>query len=337
MIRAGIFGATGYAGYELVRILERHPEAGIAFASSETYAGKRYSDVYPCTYDHTLVTPDDAPLDAADVVFLCTPHGASALFAQRVLASGARCVDLSADFRIRDVDTYESCYCEHPCPELIGDAVYGLTEIYREQVAASRLVANPGCYPTGPLLALHPLLVEGALADERVIIDAKSGVSGAGAKPSTTTHFVSVAGNLSVYKVGRVHRHVPEMEQELSCFAGKPVRVTFAPHLLPVPRGILSTIYVTLGSAWDEARVLSLWADAYTGEPFVQVLPGGQTASLAHTVHTNRCALSIVPAGGDGEFVIVTSIDNLLKGASGAAVQNMNAMFGVDETAGLNV
>ena len=335
MIRVGVYGDSAYSGYELVRIFQRHPGVKIVFAASQTYAGISYSDVYPCPYDHVLVAPGQAPLDDVDVAFLCTPHGASAPFAQRVLEAGARCVDLSADFRLRDVATYEAWYSPHPFPKLIGEAVYGLTEVYRDQVAGARLVANPGCYPTGPLLALYPLLQRGAPSGDRIIIDAKSGVSGAGAKPSATTHFVNVVGNLSAYKVGHSHRHVPEMEQEMTRYARRPIRVTFTPHLLPVSRGILSTIYVTLGPAWDQARIRALWSDTYAGEPFVQVLGEGRTATLAHVVHTNRCALSIAPAGGQGEYVIITTIDNLLKGASGAAVQNMNVMFGLEETTGL--
>ena len=335
MIRVGIYGATGYTGYELLKIFARHPEAEIVFAASQTYAGQRYSDVYPCPYEETLVAPDEAPLDQIDVAFLCTPHGASAPYAKRVLEAGARCVDLSADFRLLDLDTYQVWYGTHRAPELLAEAVYGLTEIYREEVAQARLVANPGCYPTGPLLALWPLLKRGILSEEKIIIDAKSGASGAGAKPSAKTHFVNVHDNFWAYSVGRAHRHVPEMEQEMTRYGKRPVRVVFAPHLLPVSRGILSTMYVSVDPSWDQEKIVALWAETYGGEPFVQVLEAGKMASLAHVVNTNRCVLSISPAGAPGEFVIITVIDNLLKGASGQAVQNMNAMYGLDETMGL--
>ena len=335
MIRVGIFGATGYAGYELMRIFARHPGTKLAFAASMTYAGKRYSQVYPCPYDQELVAPEKAPLEAADVVFLCTPHGASAPYAQRVLEAGARCVDLSADFRLEDPKVYAQWYGEHPLPELLPEAVYGLTEVYREQIAGANLVANPGCYPTGPLLALYPLLKAGVVTDGRIIIDAKSGASGAGAKSSAITHFVNIHDNLSVYKVGRRHRHVPEMEQELSDYAQRPIRVVFTPHLLPVSRGILSTIYVAVDPACGAQDLLQLWERAYGEEPFVQVLDLGQTSTLAHVVNTNRCALSLASAGVPGEFILITALDNLLKGASGQAVQNMNVMYGLDETAGL--
>lgn len=333
MIKVGIYGATGYTGYELLKIFARHPQVELAFASSRSYAGARYSDVYPCPYEHTLVAPDEVSLEEADVVFLCTPHGASAPYAQQVLEAGARCVDLSADFRLRDLDVYETWYTTHSVPELVDEAVYGLTEVYRDEVAGARLVANPGCYPTGPLLALYPLLQRGAVAGDRVIIDAKSGVSGAGAKPSLTTHFVNVHDNFSAYKAGRAHRHVPEIDQEMARYGQGAPRAVFTPHLLPVSRGILSTIYVHLDVEAEE--VLDVWREMYDGEPFVQVLDEGKTATLAHVVNTNRCALSIAPAGMEGQFIIITAIDNLLKGASGQAVQNMNVMFDVPETLGL--
>lgn len=336
MLRVGVYGATGYTGYELMRIFARHPEAEIVFATSATYAGSRYSDVQPCPYQDVLIPPDEAPLEQVDVVFLCTPHGASARLAERVLQAGARCIDLSADFRLRDPEVYETWYCPHPVPRLLDEAVYGLTEVCRQQLGEARLVANPGCYPTGPLLALYPLLRGGILADDRIIIDAKSGVSGAGAKPSARTHFVSVHDSVSPYNVGRLHRHVPEMEQEMACYGGCPVRVVFAPHLLPLSRGILSTIYVSLDPGWNQEKVISLWNEAYDGEPFIQPLEADKIATLAHVVHTNRCSMSISSAGAEGEFIIVTAIDNLLKGASGQAVQNMNAMFGLDETLGLD-
>jgi len=335
MIRAGIYGATGYAGHELLDILARHPGVEVAFAASETYAGQRYSDVYPCAHEHVLVAPDAVPLDRTDVAFLCTPHHASAEIGKRVLDAGCKCVDLSADFRLRDVAVYEQWYGEHPVPDLLPEAVYGLTEVYRDRIGGARLVANPGCYPTGPLLALYPLLREGIVADERIIIDAKSGVSGAGATPSAKTHYCSVSENFSAYNIGHTHRHVPEIEQELCAFAGRPVRVVFSPHLLPVVRGILSTIYISVDPSWTSERLVALWRDAYAGEPFVQVLGAGKLATLAHVVRTNRCALSLAPAGAEGEYILVTALDNLVKGAAGQAVQDMNVMFGLDETAGL--
>ena len=335
MIKIGILGAAGYTGHELVSIFARHAEAQVIFATSGSNAGQKMSEIYPCPWDICLVDPADAALADADVVFLCTPHGASATLAAQVLAAGARCIDLSADFRLRDLSVYEQWYQKHTAPELLPQAVYGLTEMYRAQVAGATLVANPGCYPTGPILGLAPLLKAGAVTSQRIIIDAASGVSGAGVRPSPTTHFVAVHDNYSAYKPGHTHRHVPEIEQELAAAAGAPQRIVFTPHLLPVSRGILSTIYVDLDPTWDLTRIVETWNAAYGGEPFINVLPAGQLATLAHVVNTNRCALSVAPAGGPGEWIVVTAIDNLVKGASGQAVQNMNVMYGLPETMGL--
>ena len=335
MVRIGIYGATGFTGHELLKIFARHSEVEVVFATSESSAGKRYSEVYPCPYEQVLIAPDEAPLYSIDLAFLCTPHHASAPLAQKVLAAGAKCVDLSADFRLHDAAVYQTWYGAHPVPELLGEAVYGLTEVYRAEVARARLVANPGCYPTGPLLALWPLLQKDVIAGSKVIIDAKSGVSGAGAQPTPTTHFVNVHDNFSAYNIGHTHRHVSETEQEMALYARRPMRAVFSPHLLPVSRGILSTLYVNVNPGWDAGKIAALWREAYHGEPFIQVLDVGKTASLAHVVNTNRCALSVASAGIEGEVIIVTTIDNLLKGASGQAVQNMNVMFGLEETLGL--
>ncbi|NLG27813.1 MAG: N-acetyl-gamma-glutamyl-phosphate reductase [Chloroflexi bacterium] len=335
MVRVGIVGATGYAGYELVKLCKRHPEVELGFLVSQSYTGQRYGDVYACPYDECLVSPEQADYRSVDVVFLCTPHKVSAPHAKRVLEAGAKCIDLSADLRLRDAEVYRQWYCEHPAPDLLPEAVYGLTEIYRERIRGARLVANPGCYPMGPLLSLYPWLHKGIVDGQRVIVDCKSGVSGAGATPSDATHFVNVHDNLSVYKVGRAHRHVPEIEQEWASYGGRPLRVVFTPHLLPVSRGILSTIYVEVDPAYDTKALIALWQETYAGEPFIQVLEDGKTATLAHAVNTNRCALSVSTAGAPGEFVVVTAIDNLLKGASGQAMQNMNVMFGLPETLGL--
>lgn len=335
MIRVGIYGATGYTGFELLKIFERHSQVRIAFASSESNAGKRYCEVYPCPYQQVLVAPEKAPLDQVDVVFLCTPHHASAPLARSVLDAGARCIDLSADLRLRDVAIYEAWYGQHPAPELLAQAVYGLTEVYRPQIAGACLIANPGCYPTGPLLALRPFLQSGRVSGDHLIIDAASGVSGAGAQPTPKSHFVTVHDNYSAYNVGHTHRHVPEIEQELSLFAGRPMRITFSPHLLPVSRGILSTVYVRADPTCDAQHLLASWLEAYRDEHFVQVLPLGELATLAHVVNTNRVVLSLATGGVPGEFIVVTAIDNLIKGASGQAVQNMNVMFGLSETLGL--
>ena len=341
MPTVGIFGATGYTGYELVKLLANHAEAEIVFATSQSSAGQRMSDLYPCPYDLKLVDPasvwaaEGKLAEPADVAFFCLAHGESMGAVKQARDAGVRVVDLSADFRLRDAAVYQRWYShEHIAPELLGEAVYGLCEVYRPQIAQSSLVANPGCYPTSILLALYPLLQGRHLGSERIIADSKSGVSGAGRKPSQTTHFVEVNENLSPYNIGRVHRHLSEIEQELDTWAGTPLRVTFSPHLLPVSHGILSTIYVTLEPGWSVARLVELYTRAYAGESFVHVLPAGRLASLAYVVRTNRCAISFAEAG-ENDFIIVSAIDNLIKGASGQAVQNMNLMFGLDETMGL--
>jgi len=335
MIRVGILGATGYTGYELVHLLTGHDQAKVVFATSRSSAGKRLCDLYPCPYDLPLIAPEHADLAAIDVAFFCLPHGESMPVVQQVREAGVRAIDLSADFRLRDADVYTRWYrVAHVAPWLLSEAVYGLPEVYSEQIGHADLVANPGCYPTSVLLALYPLARGGQLADSRVIVDSKSGASGAGRKLSLKTHFVEVNENFGPYSIGRAHRHLSEMEQELSAWAEARVRVTFSPHLLPVSRGILSTIYVTLQAGWSVERLVALYEEAYAGDPFVHVLPAGKLASLAYVTHTNRCALSFAEAG-ENTFIVVSAIDNLIKGASGQAVQNMNLMFGLDETMGL--
>jgi len=335
-IKVGIYGATGYTGYELIRLLMRHPAAEIVFATSESYAGQRLSDLYACPYDLSLVGMAGAPVAGADVVFLCLPHTASIEPVKKVRAAGVKAIDLSADFRLADPTVYEQWYkTPHTAPELLSEAVYGLPELYRDAIREADLVANPGCYPTSILLALYPLVANDLLTDRRIIVDAKSGVSGAGRKPSPATHFVTANENISPYNVGHSHRHISEMEQELNRAGGGPYRVTFSPHLLPVSRGILSTLYVTVQKGWGIEQLAALYRKTYAGERFVHLLPLGKLANLHYVTDTNRCAISLTLADGDGELIVCAAIDNLLKGASGQAVQNMNLMFGLDEAAGL--
>ena len=351
MIKVGIFGATGYTGVELVKLLSRHSKARIIFAHSESNAGARLSDVLPCPYDIRLIKSDDAPLNDVDVVFSCLPHAASAELCKRVLDAGKRVVDLSADFRLRDATVYAEWYKHaHPHPELLDEAVYGLPEVYRRDIADAQIVGNPGCYPTSIILGLLPLLELGALADPVIIADSKSSVSGAGRKPQQSTSFVEVNESLAPYNIGHTHRHVPEIEQELnaawrgdrrletgdSSNLQSPISILFSPHLLPISRGMLSMLYVKLTPQAAEADWHNIYERRYDGEPFVRVLPKGQISTIAHATHTNYDVISIHPvAGMPDRLQIVSSIDNLVKGASGQALQNTNIMFGVDECEGL--
>lgn len=334
MIQVGIFGATGYTGHELVRILAKHPDVHLQFVTSQSFAGKWLADVYPQAPHLPLIDEGDAPLAAVDVVFLCLPHAAAATTAVRALHAGCKVIDLSADFRLRDRVVYAQWYGhEHPAPELLGTAVYGLTEWARGQLPGADLVAVPGCYPTSVLLAVRPLLTANLSFAGPIIADSKSGVSGAGRQATDTTHFMNVADNFAPYKIGRAHRHLPEMEQMMQWWQADAPPLIFSPHLLPVPRGILSTIYVTIADDWTLGDVAALYAEMYAGEPFVCVLPPGQVATLAHVTHTNKCVIGLAQAGNT--LIITSAIDNLIKGAAGQAVQDMNVVFGLDETTGL--
>lgn len=286
MIRVGIFGASGYTGLELLKIFARHPHVEIKFGTSDSYAGKKMCDAFPCHFDLPLVTHDAAPLDQIDVAFLALPHGASTDYAKRVLDAGAKVIDLSADFRLHDAAVYEKIYgLEHHAPELLPQAVYGLPEIHRAQIKNAKLIANPGCYPTSVILGLAPIWRAGATNDT-IIVDSKSGVSGAGRKPTLTVHFVEVNENLSPYNIGRVHRHLSEMEQELKEINPK-ASLIFSPHLLPISRGILSTMYVRLNDSWHDKSLRDLYSETYHTEPFVKILPSGQIATITHSNHTN--------------------------------------------------
>jgi N-acetyl-gamma-glutamyl-phosphate reductase len=337
MIRIGIFGASGYVGRELAGILARHPQTEVCFATSETYAGGTLADLYPAAPALPLISAREAPFEDVHAAFCCLPHTACMPLVQELRAAGVPTVDLSADFRLDSAADYERWYrVEHTATELLREAVYGLPELYRSAIQVAKLVANPGCYPTSVLLGLAPILQERLLSEPRAIVDAKSGVSGAGRKLSLATHFVEVNGNLSLYKIGHTHYHIGEMEQEAEQLAGEPVHITFVPHLLPVSRGILSTIYVRTTQALSAEDWVALYQEAYAGEPFVDVLAAGQLATLHHVAHTNRCAISLTPVDGSDTLIIVSCIDNLVKGASGQAVQNMNLMLGLDEGLGLS-
>jgi N-acetyl-gamma-glutamyl-phosphate reductase len=346
MIKIGIFGATGYTGLELLRLLGRHPAARIAWLTSESSAGQQFGDVFPvppALGAHTLIPSAEADCTSVDVVFCCLPHVAAQTHVAAARKVGARIIDLSADFRLRDAATYEKWYGHpHQHAELLGEAIYGLPELRRAEIAGASLIANPGCYPTSIILGLAPLARAGWLAGT-LIADSKSGVSGAGRTPSLKTHFVEANENLSPYSIGRTHRHLPEMEQELQMagsrwqMADGPFgwQLIFSPHLVPINRGMLSTIYVTLPAGVSEAEVRERYAATYAAEPFIYLLPKGQVATFAHTANTNYCAIGLTFVPDTSTLIVTSSIDNLGKGASGQAVQNMNVMFGLDERTGL--
>ncbi len=335
MIKVGVYGATGYTGFELIRILRRHPDVSLVWATSESQAGACLSDVFPVPWDLPLVAEADADPGAADAVFCCLPSGAAMKAVVATHAAGVKVVDLSADFRLRDPAVYEQWYgLAHTAPDLLPGAVYGLPEVYRPDIRRANLVANPGCYPTSILLALYPLLRAGLIADGPIIADSKSGVSGAGRKPSLKTHFVEANENFSPYNIGRAHRHWPEMAQEIGEMGGNGNALIFSPHLTPVDRGILSTLYVPVSLVEALVTLHNVYSETYAREPFVWLLPEGQLATMAHAVRTNRCVLSLTLAG-PGQLIVCSAIDNLVKGAAGQAVQNFNLMFGLDETLGL--
>ncbi len=340
--RAGIVGASGYTGLELVKLIHRHPHLELGWLTGERTAGQTLSQVHPGPWDLPLIPLEEAYARAGqvDAVFLCLPHGASMAAVQRFHRAGLLVIDLSADFRLPDPALYTRWYgVQHTAPELLAQARYGLCELFRETLRGSRLIAVPGCYPTSVNLGLYPLARAGWLGDP-VIVDAKSGISGAGRKVQLRYHFVEANENIAPYSPGRRHRHIAEMELVLNRANG-PVerRFLFTPHLLPVSRGILSTMYVRVPPDVDESAIWALYRERYAGEPFIHLLPPGQLPSLAHTVHTNRCAIGLIPVdpgpAPGTEYVVAASIDNLLKGASGQAIQCFNIAVGLDETAGL--
>ncbi len=337
-IPTAILGASGYTGAELVRILARHPAAEIKVLTAERRAGKNVAEVHPHLGGldmPTLVATEKADLSGVAAVFACLPHGAS----QEIIAAlpdHLKIIDLSADFRLADTQTYAQWYGrDHGAPELQKEAVYGLTEGAREAVKTARLVANPGCYPTASLLPLVPLLKAGLVEPEGIIIDAKSGVSGAGRALKESNLFSEVSEGFAAYGVA-AHRHAPEIEQGLSHAAGSSVGVTFTPHLAPMNRGIFATIYVRLAKGSDAESLRAALAASYAGEPFVRVLEEGAMPSTRHVRGSNACHMSVFDDRRPGGAILLSVIDNLVKGASGQAVQNFNLMFGLDEAAGLD-
>jgi N-acetyl-gamma-glutamyl-phosphate reductase len=339
MLRAAVVGASGYAGAELVRILAGHPDVALSFITSRQHAGIPYDTIYPAL--NGLVDLDCEDSDPAtiaknaDVVFLALPHKVSMTMVPVLLDAGKRVVDLSADFRFKNRDAYEAHYQPHSCAHLLEASVYGLCELFGEKIAAADLIGNPGCYPTSVLLPLLPLIKEKLVDPTTVIADCKSGVSGAGREATSATHFCQVNESFKAYKVGG-HRHTPEIEEQLSLCAGSPVRITFVPHLVPMTRGMQSTVYVRLAAGADLSRVRQCLEAFYHHKPFIRLLPGGRFPDTLHVKGTNFCDIGCVVDPGSGRLIMMSAIDNLVKGAAGQAVQNMNLMFDFAETAGLN-
>ncbi|MEZ4357875.1 MAG: N-acetyl-gamma-glutamyl-phosphate reductase [Eubacteriales bacterium] len=333
MIKASIIGATGYAGLELTRILSLHPEVKIVGAVSRMAAGKHLSEVYPSFKGKDLVLLSELnDSDDSDVVFTALPHGVSMNIVPSLIAKGKKVIDLSADFRYDDADTYKKWYLEHKCKDLLEDAVYGLCEINKDKIRTAKLIGNPGCYTTCSILPLYPLLKEGLISTDNIIIDAKSGTSGAGRKESLGFSFCEVNENFKAYSVA-VHRHTSEIEEKLSWAANKNIALSFTPHLLPVKRGILATIYANIENI-SRKDVLDAYK-MYSSEPFINVYENG-LPELKHVNGSNNVNIGFVIDERLNRLVIVSCIDNLIKGAAGQAVQNMNLMYGLDETTGLS-
>ena len=335
-IPVAILGATGYTGAELIRLLDNHPDFEVAHLGAHSQAGKKAADVLPgcagAIAAMTLAAADAVLPNSVELVFTALPHGAAANSVKRALDAGKKVVDLSADFRHQSAAVYNAAYgIDHPHTELFAEAVYGLTEFARHKVANARLVANPGCYPTSTLLPLVPLLKAGLIEADNIIIDSKSGTSGAGRSAKTDLLYCEINESIKAYGLPR-HRHVWEMEEWAEAFGGTATQIRFVPHILPMTRGMLTTLHVS-GKTTDSWH--GILNDAFADEPFVHILPEGQLPSTAAVKGSNRCAIGIAILN-EGQAVIVSCIDNLIKGAAGQAVQNANVMFALDETLGLS-
>ena len=339
MIKAGIIGATGYAGQQLASLLVNHPEAEIKFVSSNSYAGQLFSDIYPQFYkilDMPLLSTEEAKaaMSDVDVVFTALPNGLVFELAQLALEKGIKIIDFSADFRLDDPDVYEEWYkTEHTAKDLISKQVYGLAELWRDKIKGADLIANPGCYTTASILAISALLREDGLVDtDHIIIDAKSGITGSGRKKDRSLLYAEAGESVKAYGIAH-HRHTPEIEQELSKVAGKEIQVQFTPHLMPMKRGILATIYVDLKKDVTEDDLYAVYEKYYGDENFIRIRRG--MCETRFVVGTNFCDISVRVDRRTHRAIITSCIDNMVKGAAGQAVQNMNAAFGLEETAGL--
>lgn len=339
MYRVGIVG-DGYTAADLLRILAGHGDVQVTSILSTENVGKRIADLYPSLQGFSDLICQESVLEnlagKCDLVFLALPHGLSVPMATQLMQYGIKCIDLGADFRLQDSGIYEKYYnLAHGNTQLLREAVYGIPELNREKIQTARLTANPGCFPTGAILPLAPLLAAGAIEKEDIIIDAKTGVTGAGRTPSPASHFCAVNENINAYGVG-THRHQPEIAQELSRAAGRPVDIIFTPHLVPMNRGILSTIYAKLKPGVKGADIREILSEKYRRETFVKVLPEGVMPHTRWVYGSNLVHLNLAADVGGGRVILLSALDNLTKGASGQAVQNMNLMLGMEEARALN-
>jgi N-acetyl-gamma-glutamyl-phosphate reductase len=336
LIKVGIVGGTGYTGIELLRLLHRHPQAEVAVISSRSLNGQSVAQVFPSLWgqsDLFFSLPDDEKLNDCDVIFFATPHGVAMKNAEKFIKQGIKVIDLGADFRLKNKAEYQTWYgLEHTQPTLLSGAVYGLPENNRKTIKTANLIANPGCYPTVIQLALKPLIENKLIDLSSIIADCKSGVSGAGRGANQATLFCETSESFKAYGVDG-HRHYPEIKQELELLAGEEVGLTFVPHLVPMTRGMYATLYVDLLKTTTEC--MPLFESAYVNEPFVSVLPEGICPETRSVKSSNFCQISLQKAPTSNKLVITSVIDNLVKGASGQAVQNMNIMFGFKEELGL--
>lgn len=340
MLKVAICGGSGYAGAELLRILAAHPEVEITVVTSEKSAGKRVTELFPHLHRHDNLAYQ--PLERekiagkADLFFMALPHAASQEAVDFFVRKGKRVIDLSADFRLKDAKTYEEWYrAPHKFPATLKKTVYGLPELHRKKIARAAIVANPGCYPTGAVLGLYPAVKHGFIAVDSIVIDSKSGTSGAGRQSDVAFSFCEVNEGFKAYSIA-VHRHTPEIEQEISAVAGREVRVDFTPHLVPLDRGILTTIYAKLSKNISAEKVHVAYRAAYRKEPFTRVLDSGKFPNVKHTRGTNYCDVGLAVNKRTNTLIIVTAIDNLGKGAAGQAVHNMNIMMGFAEKTALD-
>ena len=339
MIKAGIIGATGYAGAELVRLLQNHPEVEISAVSSVSFQGKPISEVYPAYFnicDMVCVSQNDA-VEKSDVIFAALPHGLSQELAAECYTKGKVFIDLGADFRLENEEDYTKWYGGKYIHRKLHDiSAYGLPELFRENIKGKKIIANPGCYTTAVPLALAPALKNGLIKTDKIIADCKSGVTGSGRKATQNTHYPELNEGISAYKVA-CHRHTPEIEQSLSNISLSNIKVTFVPHLLPVNRGILATCYAQLTSHANIENILTSYHEAYDNEYFIRLLPEGVEANIKNVRYSNFCDISLHIDIRTDTFIAISAIDNMVKGAAGQAVQNMNLAFGLEETAGLKM